>query len=764
MIEDILTIPEPYPTKLYCWGGGGGGTLGIENGAIRKVSLKPCHVELPTTSPAISASAGHYRTAVTTYSRDCYTWGKPPLGRQTSSITSEAVPKRVKGAVEGRVKKTIHGETHSVILTTDGSVFAFGDASDGKLGLRHKTRGQVILPTLVETKTKCIDVACGYASTALLLDCGKGGMTFGKTGAMKQPKNVQKKSEMSFCTLSFPVKFISISGGTSHLAAVSSDGHCYTWGLNCNGRLGHGDEKDYQVDIVEAHPKRIDYFVEKSITVSRAYCGGAHTCVLGEDGRIFSFGWNVYFQCGSRTTCNEKENSDVLVPTEVDMQGRYIVDVSCGFAHSVAIDITGNLWGFGFNEAGQLGLGHEHNVKDPSHIEFNSSTGEEEFAITVSAGKTHTVCITSPYPMSDFFHRIDEITIKRNAIATLRHFFNQSFFKPNIGRLEQIQDENVAISQEAESDQEISQRETVVVEEGTDISSDSWSSWSSEEGSCNYVETNSNGDPPMNENQDDASFRRQTEELHSMELEDERSRQLMKLKQIHANEVRKKKNRVIHEIIRQYESYCMAREDLYSFAQRETEKRKIQERLEMVKKEKILTRDAKAKERIMKEADRMLKAKVKEKTRVLPRRKRKQKVVKRYWTREPVPVKENDSSPDLFSPISFNSEYNRKLLLRRRRRILHREQAVREESERQRKIHEQNTKIKSMMIRKSKQQISDLAAKMDALLTKRKEKTTNELMHLKTSLTATGMENNAKCNFANRSVLRSVAEWSNELG
>ena len=66
------------------------------------------------------------------------------------------------------------------------------------------------------------------------------------------------------------------------------------------------------------HPKQVDYFSTINLVqcnLVKVVCGGAHTSVLSEDGRLFSFGWNDYYQCGiDSVVLNSKSNIDIYVP------------------------------------------------------------------------------------------------------------------------------------------------------------------------------------------------------------------------------------------------------------------------------------------------------------------------------------------------------------------------------------------------------------------------------------------------------------------
>ena len=89
----------------------------------------------------------------------------------------------------------------------------------------------------------------------------------------------------------------------------------YTWGCGCDGKLGHGDQKTY------VKPKLVDAMVGKM--PQQVACGGSHTVVRTEDGKVFSFGsgWNGQLGHGHHNT--------ILTPRLVEaFDGHFIVQVS----------------------------------------------------------------------------------------------------------------------------------------------------------------------------------------------------------------------------------------------------------------------------------------------------------------------------------------------------------------------------------------------------------------------------------------------------
>ena len=62
---------------------------------------------------------------------------------------------------------------------------------------------------------------------------------------------------------------------------VTEKGEVYTWGFGNEGQLGHGDKSDQFL------PRRLVQLNHKIRSIS---CGGAHTALLSEAGRLLMVG------------------------------------------------------------------------------------------------------------------------------------------------------------------------------------------------------------------------------------------------------------------------------------------------------------------------------------------------------------------------------------------------------------------------------------------------------------------------------------------
>ena len=111
--------------------------------------------------------------------------------------------------------------------------------------------------------------------------------------------------------------------------------------------------------------------------------GGLHTICLSKAGYVYSFGYGNYGQLGLG-----EETSITNFPIQITHLP-IITQISCGYFFTICIDELGNLWSFGENNKGQLGLGNTENQNIPQQI-LNIPP-----IIQISCGSNHTVCLTN---------------------------------------------------------------------------------------------------------------------------------------------------------------------------------------------------------------------------------------------------------------------------------------------------------------------------------------------------------------------------------
>ncbi len=101
--------------------------------------------------------------------------------------------------------------------------------------------------------------------------------------------------------------------------------------------------------------------------------GSEHSLALTDSGDIYSWGSNYYGQLGLGTS-GSGTNKDT--PQKVTVNGVKFTDIAVGVSHSLALTDTGVLYSWGVNEYGQLGLG-------TSGTDTNKTTPQRIWAIAL---------------------------------------------------------------------------------------------------------------------------------------------------------------------------------------------------------------------------------------------------------------------------------------------------------------------------------------------------------------------------------------------
>ena len=171
--------------------------------------------------------------------------------------------------------------------------------------------------------------------------------------------------------------------GIDHVLAVSSHGDLFSFGLNSRGQLGLGDI------LPQTQPTLVKALAGiKTISIA---CGHWHNLALSEFGDVYSWGWNEHGQLGHST-----DTPVVALPTLIELPPEDRDDVNfssiaCGERHSAAVSDGGNVYVWGWNKYGQLGLRTDGDVtRKPEVLAVMDSKMK---AVGVYCGHWNTVLV-----------------------------------------------------------------------------------------------------------------------------------------------------------------------------------------------------------------------------------------------------------------------------------------------------------------------------------------------------------------------------------
>jgi alpha-tubulin suppressor-like RCC1 family protein len=167
--------------------------------------------------------------------------------------------------------------------------------------------------------------------------------------------------------------FVQVCAGEEHSCALRADSSLLCWGENFNGEVGVGDS--------DARPRPAPV---GQLSFARVACGGNVTCALGLEGTLYCWGDNFEGQLGQGDRGRTPDrNQPTRVPTDLLFQ-----DVAVGQGHVCAVTRNGELYCWGRNTQGQLGVPNA-----PIQVRRPILVDPENLYRSVTAGQSHTCAI-----------------------------------------------------------------------------------------------------------------------------------------------------------------------------------------------------------------------------------------------------------------------------------------------------------------------------------------------------------------------------------
>ncbi|MCJ8344654.1 hypothetical protein MJH12_03870, partial [bacterium] len=246
--------------------------------------------------------------------------------------------------------------SNTCLIVNQGEVYCKGQNSSGQLGF-----GDSLVKQNFEKVTQLQDIqnldifgnhSCAVSKTGRVYCSGNN--SYGQLGS---GDSVSSSKPVTVISLN---KVKQVALGTNHTCALNEDGQVFCFGYNSNGQLGN------QSTINSLSPTR----VLQLDNVEKIIAGENNTCALLNDRNMKCFGYNGYKNLGDSMTTRSQ------IPVHVNLPRNKVVDIFAGNTHSCALTIDGELWCFGRNNYGQLGLKSNISSSYPQKISHPSPIKE----------------------------------------------------------------------------------------------------------------------------------------------------------------------------------------------------------------------------------------------------------------------------------------------------------------------------------------------------------------------------------------------------
>ena len=419
--------------EMFTWGLGEGGRLGHGD---TNLELYPRKVKFDSALRVESVAAGHSHSGCI-IKGEIYTWGIGTYARLGhGNLSNYSEPKLVEFFKGRFMEKLCLSFFHSVVLSSNGEVWAWGNSKNGRLGIPTSFGENQLVPTRIGIgslmgECKVVDIACGYKHGIALAKSGHvfawGCALDGKLGIVTNvseeplPKEVKlpktsrkdkKKKKENMPLRSTELLQVSCSSFNSY--CLTNAGEILAWGSNSVGQCGvpsieAQEPRKEMVELLKETPKIKevksikDNFTAEPILIEALkgdkfkYIDSNGESFMGVtvDGKVIVWGSNDQGQLGTGFTPSSTYNNQPTLL--VNFKRTEMKTVSCGSKHSAFLAENGEVYMCGSSENGRLGLGETvMNPTSPYQYIPRLILGLPNIK-KISCGVSHTVAIDCSY-------------------------------------------------------------------------------------------------------------------------------------------------------------------------------------------------------------------------------------------------------------------------------------------------------------------------------------------------------------------------------
>lgn len=332
-----------------------------------------------------------------------WSWGSNAYGQLGGGGPTTATPAAIALPSGLTLTAVAAGFSHSLAVTADGKVLAWGANRWGQLGNGTTTTTgcqclsdpvQTILPAGVTATAVSggSDFSLALTSTGKVLAWGFNG--FGELGTGTTTSN-------GCNCLSTPVEVAlppgtvvtAIAAGSNHSLALTSTGQVFGWGDNYAGELGTGSTTTTACSCL---PTPALATTLSGISPTAIAAGSGFSLALATSGSVLAWGQNQTGQLGNGST-TASTCSCLTTPGPVALPpGTVIAAIAAGGGHGVGLSAAGKVFSWGFNYYGQMGTGSTtatgcQCIATPISATLPAATN----VAAISAGGRHTLAVTS---------------------------------------------------------------------------------------------------------------------------------------------------------------------------------------------------------------------------------------------------------------------------------------------------------------------------------------------------------------------------------
>ncbi len=364
---------------VFDWGYNGQGELG--NATSNTVAnSSPISVSLPT-GLAVAISSEFENNSALTATGTVYTWGSNAVGElaQPLTVTGSTVP--IVAALPSATPASAISQGAYANFNLDVVAPIATATSLASSANPSNTNQDITLTATVSPNDGGGSVAFS-ANGSPIAGCGSAALTLiaGSYRATCSTSTLATGNDPISATYSGDTLYLTSTGALAGGQTVNAvGGVAVGWGLNTGALLGTGTTANTSVPLAAKIPAG---------TTIAAVAPGTNSLALTSTGQVYGWGDNTYGELGNGTT----STTPVSTPTLASLPaGTVATAIAVGDDDAFALTSTGQVYAWGFNLDGELGIGSTTSASTPTLVTLPAGT----VITAISAGFIHTLALTA---------------------------------------------------------------------------------------------------------------------------------------------------------------------------------------------------------------------------------------------------------------------------------------------------------------------------------------------------------------------------------
>lgn len=255
------------------------------------------------------------------------------------------------------------GGAHTVVYQ-QGQLYTWGrntnnQLGNGETGVNSKVPVAINLP--LPPGVEVADIKANLNFT-LLLDTAGDVWAWGRNreGTLANGTTEPVSKPLKIAALD-EIFVVDIGAGQRHGLAVTRGGKVWAWGNNSKGQLGFKPNADVSPAQDNVPQPRL---VSGLSDIKDAEGGGAFNLAIDSQGQLYTWGDNDNGQLG----VNPEEVSSRYEPELIEGLEQAVTAIAAGKDHAVVLLQDGSMRAWGLNRSGQLGIGTQENAYQPAMV------------------------------------------------------------------------------------------------------------------------------------------------------------------------------------------------------------------------------------------------------------------------------------------------------------------------------------------------------------------------------------------------------------